>query len=324
MDAELFLKARKADWQALSTLLDKAEHDIRRLTTAEINDLGRLYRAASSDLALAQRDYPRHRLTQYLNQLVARGHSVLYRHEAVGVNRILGFVLSGFPQIYRQNVWFIVAATLLFFIPAIGAGLAIGIQPDNDRWLLPAETQELHQQLEEHRLWTEIPIEERPYSAFFIMRNNIQVAFLAFGGGVLAGLPSVYLLAYNGVMFGGLLGLTFHYGLAFDLLTFVFGHGFLELTVIMITGGAGLRLGWAVIRPGFLKRSDALRLAAGQAVWLVLGCIPLLVVAGTIEGFISPSEQIPWAVKLGVGLVTGLGLQAYVWLAGRPTGVIYR
>ncbi|MHC1782455.1 MAG: stage II sporulation protein M [Anaerolineaceae bacterium] len=317
MDAELFLKTHKSDWQALSALLDKAEKNISQLSTAEIADLGRLYRIASSDPALSQRDYSHHRVTQFLNQLVARGHSVLYRHEAVGLNRIIVFVISSFPRIYRQNVIFILAATVIFFLPAIGAGLAIGFQPDNDRWLLPSSAQELHQQLEDKQLWTEIPIEERPYSASFIMRNNIQVSFMAFSGGILAGLPSVYLLAENGLILGGLLGMAFHYGIGFELLTFIVGHGFLELTVIMIAGGAGLRLGWAVIHPGFLKRGDALGLAASQAVWLVLGCIPILIIAGLIEGFISPSDQFPWLVKFSVSLVTGLGLQAYVWLAGR-------
>jgi uncharacterized membrane protein SpoIIM required for sporulation len=317
MDIELFLKTRRTEWQAFSTLLDKAEKDIRQLTTTEISDLGRLYRAASSDLALSQRDFPGQRVTQYLNQLVARGHSLFYRHEPVGFKRISHFVLSGFPQVYRQNAWFILAAALLFFIPAIAAGMAIGFQPDNDRWLLPPQVQSLRQQIENHQLWTDTPIQDRPYSASFIMRNNIQVAFLAFGGGVLAGLPTTYLLAENGLILGGLLGLTFHFGIGFALLTFVVGHGFLELTVIMIAGGAGLRLGWAILHPGFVRRGDALRLAAGQAVWLILGCIPLLIIAGTIEGFISPSSEIPWAVKWAVGLVTGLGLQAYVWLAGR-------
>ena len=317
MDIELFLKTRKTEWQAFSALLDKAEKDIRLLTTPEIGDLGRMYRAVSSDLALAQRDFPRQRVTRYLNQLVARGHSLFYRHEPVGFKRITTFVLSGFPRVFRQNAWFILAAALLFCIPAIAAGLAIGFHPDNDRWLLPPSVQQLRQPIEDHKLWTNTPIAERPYSASFIMRNNIQVAFLAFGGGVLAGLPSVFLMATNGLILGGLLGLAFHYGIGFELLTFVVGHGFLELTVIMIAGGAGLRLGWAVIHPGFLKRGVALRLAAGQAVWLVLGCIPLLIIAGTIEGFISPSNDISWAVKWAVGLITGLGLQAYVWLAGR-------
>jgi uncharacterized membrane protein SpoIIM required for sporulation len=317
MDIEQFLKSRKADWQTLSVLLDKAENNVTQLTPAEIGDMGRLYRAASSDLALSRRDFSGHRVTQYLNQLVARGHSILYRHEPVGVKRIAGFILAGFPRVYRQNVRFILAACLLFFTPAIFAGVVVGIQPDNDRWLLPEWVQAQRHLIENHQLWTDIPIEERPYSASFIMQNNIRVAFLAFGGGVLAGLPTVYLMADNGLLLGGLLGLTFHYGVGFELLNFVIGHGFIELTVIMIAGGAGLRLGWAVLHPGFLRRGDALRLAAGQVVWLVLGCIPLLAVAGIIEGFISPAEQIPWAVKWAVGIVSGLSLQAYVWLAGR-------
>jgi uncharacterized membrane protein SpoIIM required for sporulation len=149
------------------------------------------------------------------------------------------------------------------------------------------------------------------------------VAFLACGGGVLVGLPTVYLMVENGLLLGGLLGLTFHYGIGFELLTFVIGHGFIELTVIVIAGGVGLRLGWAVLHPGFLRRGDALRLAASQAVWLVLGCVPLLMIAGMIEGFVSPSPQIPWAIKWAVGIVSGLSLQAYVWLAGRehPSGL---
>jgi uncharacterized membrane protein SpoIIM required for sporulation len=90
-----------------------------------------------------------------------------------------------------------------------------------------------------------------------------------------------------------------------------------ELSVIAIAGGAGLALGWAVVRPGLLRRRDALATAARKSVRLIVGCVPLLALAGLIEGFISPAESIPWPTKWGVGLVSGILLYSYLLLAGR-------
>jgi uncharacterized membrane protein SpoIIM required for sporulation len=111
--------------------------------------------------------------------------------------------------------------------------------------------------------------------------------------------------------------LTAHYGVGFELWSFVIGHGVIELSVIFIAGGAGLMLGWAVIHPGLLRRRDALAIAARKAVRLVIGCVPLLVRAGLIEGLISPAESIPWAAKWVLGLGSGLLLYSYLLLAGR-------
>jgi uncharacterized membrane protein SpoIIM required for sporulation len=128
-------------------------------------------------------------------------------------------------------------------------------------------------------------------------------------------------MVFNGLIIGGLTGLTAHYGVGFELWTFVIGHGIIELSTIFIAGGAGLMLGWAIIRPGLMSRRDALTVAARKAVRLVIGCVPLLVIAGVIEGFISPAEGIPWPVKWGIGLGSGLLLYAYLFLAGRrPDG----
>jgi uncharacterized membrane protein SpoIIM required for sporulation len=318
MQADQFYRSRQADWKTLTQLLDRSQGDIHPLSPEEINTLGRLYRAATSDLALAQRDFPGHRVTIYLNQLVARAHAVVYRSEPLALNRLLRFATAGFPGVFRETFPFILAATFLFVIPALLVSLGTLWQPETARWLLPAEVQSVIAGIEQQRLWTDIPIEERPYASSFIMRNNIQVAFLAFGGGVLAGLFTVWVMIYNGLILGGLTGLTAHYGLGFELWTFIIGHGVIELSVIFIAGGSGLMLGWAIIQPGLLRRRDALALAARKAVRLVIGCVPLLVIAGLIEGFISPAENIPWPVKWGVGLGSGVLLYSYLLLAGKP------
>lgn len=140
---------------------------------------------------------------------------------------------------------------------------------------------------------------------------------MAFGSGVLAGLVTAWIMVFNGLMLGGLTGLTAHYGIGFELWNFVIGHGVVELSVIFMAGGAGLSLGWAIIYPGLHRRRDALTMAARKSIYLILGCVPLLVLAGTIEGFISPNENIPWPVKWSVGIGTGILLYSYLLLAGR-------
>lgn len=317
MNAEQFYHSRRAEWQALSELVDQGERRASSLSPADVAALSRLYRAAAADLALAQRDFPEHRLTQYLNQLVARAHAVIYRGEPLALRRIRRFFTAGFPRTYRRAFPFILAAALLFVLPGLLAGLVTNWNPAASQWLLPPQVQELIPLIEEQELWTNIPVEERPYTSAFIMRNNIQVVFLSFAGGMVAGLLTLYIMIFNGLLIGGLTGLTAHYGVGFELWTFVIGHGIIELSVIFIGGGAGLMLGWAMLQPGLLRRRDSLALAARAAVRLIVGCVPLLVLAGAIEGFISPHETLPWPLKWGVGLGSGFLLYTYLFLGGR-------
>ncbi len=316
MATEQFIQARQADWQTLTHLLDQAQRSPRALSPQGVQQLGQLYRAAASDLAVAQRDFPDQRVTQYLNQLVARAHASIYRSEPLALGRLWRFVTTGFPRVYRELLPFTLASALFFIVPTIAAWAATAADPPSARWLLPPEVQALIPLIEDGQLWTDIPINERPYASSGIMRNNIQVIFLAFSGGMLAGLATVYILIFNGLLLGGLSGLTAHYGLAGELWTFVIAHGVVELSVIIMAGGAGLRLGWAIIHPGDYRRREALALAANRAVRLIIGCVPLLVFAGLIEGFISPAENLAWQLHWAVGLGSGALLYAYLFLSG--------
>ena len=143
------------------------------------------------------------------------------------------------------------------------------------------------------------------------------MAFLAFAGGVLLGLGTVYVLVSNGLALGSVLGAAHFYGVAPLLWSFVSPHGYLELTCIVIAGAAGLMLGDAMLRPGLLLRREALARAARRAVELVLGAAPVLIVAGLIEGFVSPSD-LPVAAKLVIGPLTGAVLYALLLSVGRP------
>jgi uncharacterized membrane protein SpoIIM required for sporulation len=169
--------------------------------------------------------------------------------------------------------------------------------------------------LSEQRIWTDVPVEERPYASTFIMSNNIRVAILAFGGGVTFGIFTVYVLVTNGLILGAVMGLAAHYGMGEALWTFVIGHGVIELSIIMISGGAGLQLAWALLNPGPYTRRDALTLAARRAVALAILAVPALVCAGLIEGFISPVPG-PLLLHAAVGLGSGALFYAYLGFAG--------
>ncbi len=149
------------------------------------------------------------------------------------------------------------------------------------------------------------------------MTNNIRVPFLAFAAGMTARIFTVYIMLFNGLNVGGVLGLTIYYGLGWELFNFMMAHGVIELTAIFIAGGAGLMVGKAILKPGLLRRRDAIVQATQKAVILALGCVPILFIAGLIEGFISPNEFIPWQVKWSVGIITGVLLQFYLLRTGR-------
>lgn len=321
MNVKQFFETRQQDWQKLSALLDQTQKNIEHLTPAEVKEMGVLYRSVTSDLALAQRDFPRERVTLYLNDLVARGHAILYQSEPLAIGRLIHFARAGFPQTFRATWPFFVISTLLFMVPALVSGFFLANQPQAAEWLLPG-SEALLNFLEKEELWTEVPLEERPYFSSFIMTNNITVAIYAFAGGALAGLFALFILVNNGLNIGGVFGLTAAYGLGFELATFAIGHGVIELTMIFIAGAAGLQVGWGIINPGLLKRRDSMVIAAKVAMRLILGCIPMLVIAGLIEGFVSPNESIPVWAKWAVGLVTGILLYGYLLFAGRGGGEI--
>jgi uncharacterized membrane protein SpoIIM required for sporulation len=317
MRTDEFYQSRKSDWEALSHLLDQSQKDMHGLSESQVQDLARLYRAVTSDLALAKRDFPRNEITAYLNQLVARAHAVVYRSEPLALKRLWTFAATSFPRLFRETWIFTFIAAMLFIIPAITSGIATYVRPESATLLLPPGAHRLIGIVEDKELWIDIPVEERPYASAFIMQNNIQVSFLAFASGLTAGLLTLWVLFLNGLMIGTLTGLTAYHGIGFELRTFVIGHGVVELSVIFMAGGSGLMLGWAILKPGLLRRKDSLAQAARKAVYLLLGAVPWLVIAGIIEGFVSPNENIAIPVKWIVGIVSGILLYSYLLLAGR-------
>lgn len=144
-----------------------------------------------------------------------------------------------------------------------------------------------------------------------IMTNNIKVAIFAFAGGITFGLVTVYLMVYNGIIIGALAALFWHHGKSYDFWAYIVPHGMIELTAIFIAGGAGLLMGYKLFVPGQYTRGYQLKQHAKRSVQLLLGTIPLFVIAGTIEGFITPAK-ISLEAKYFVAVLTVAGLILYV------------
>jgi uncharacterized membrane protein SpoIIM required for sporulation len=316
MLAEDFIAIKKPSWERLSAILDRSQlGGLSALSAEELSELGRLYRGATSDLAVARRDFSGHRVVDYLNGLVARAHGAVYGSRAARRGGIIDFYARAFPRTFRGTWAYTLAAFLMFLLPALGSFWVAYHDPAAGAALMPGIEDRIQDIRDKREWWKELN-DGNAAGASMIMTNNIQVAILAFAGGTLLGIFTLYLLAQNGLMLGIVAGAAQSLGFAANLWGFVAAHGVIELSVIFIAGGAGLQLGWSVIRPGLLTRRAALLLAARRAAQLLLGCIPLLVVAGTIEGFISPSE-LPLAAKLAVSFTSGIVLYSYLLLAGR-------
>jgi uncharacterized membrane protein SpoIIM required for sporulation len=316
MDPQQFISTREPGWHQLEDLLSRARRDPAGLSEQELVELGRLYRLATADLALAQRDYPSHPVNRYLNSLVARAHVQIYRSEPLSWRQLGYFFRHGFPALYRAFLPYTIVAFLLFAVPAVAAFLAVAADADRIFAFLGPSAAELVRTVERGRTWTDIGPSIRSAAAAGIMTNNIQVMFLTFAGGITAGLLTAWVLVQNGIVIGAVFGLLQAHDMAPLLANFVAAHGFIELSVIFLAGGCGLAMGDSLLRPGLQSRREALVGRAQDSVLLILGCIPLLVLAGLIEGFVSPSRLLA-PLKLVIGLGTGVALYTY-WLQPGP------
>lgn len=325
MVAEDFIAAKRPNWQRLESLLSKTQSArLQSLSAEELYELGRLYRQATSDLAVARREFPQHRVTEFLNGLVGRAHGAVYRNEATTWSRLREFVLVTFPQTWRALLPFTIVAFLFFALPALLAFVVSYRDPQQAGLVFPG-AESLAEQIKNKQEWWQDINNARGGNAALIASNNILVTIQAFAGGMLLGLLTIYAMINNGLMLGVVAGLSAFYGFSDRLWGFIAAHAAIELSVIFFAGGAGLQLAWAVLHPGLLSRGAALRVAAQRAIIIMIGCVPLLMIAGTIEAFISPSNLPIW-VKFAVSLGTGIALYSYLLGGGhrRPETNVHK
>lgn len=312
-----FVTRRKPGWDRLEVLLSTVERrGLRALRAEELSEVGRLYRWVTSDLAYSEGHQFDATLRAYLNRLAARGHAYVYGARTnLGGNRFTRFFTHAFPSEFRRSKWYILACAALFASAAALAYWLVITKPVNAYALLPADfIRPLHASLHDTNFNFNRDI--APIMSSEIMTNNIKVAIIAFAGGALLAIPTIYMLLFNGLMVGGLGALYAAAGYGYDYWATIAPHGCIELTAIVISAASGSMLAAPFFNPGRLTRGDALRRNAQRAGVLVLGVCCMLVIAGTIEAFFSPLRFSP-EVRLSVGAATIVLMTAYFGFAGR-------
>ena len=311
-----FVGRRQGTWDRLEALLKKANRGVRRLSPSEITELGRTYRATTSDLAYSLGSGYDGALTQYLNRLTARGHAVVYGSAAEsGGSRIGTFFSKTFPREFRRSISYVAICAAITIACSVLSYAVVRAHPAQAYALLPRELipDEIRKSLHDSNFGFDRSF--APTMSALIIANNVRVAIIAFSGAITLGALTVYIIAYNGLMLGGLGALFSNAGFGYDFWATIAPHGVIELTAIQIAGGAGLLLAAGVLFPQRLRRRDAIAANARRAGTLILGVASMLVVAGTIEGFISPQR---WAaeVRIAIGALTAVTMVLYFGLAG--------
>jgi uncharacterized membrane protein SpoIIM required for sporulation len=312
-----FIDERKDNWRRLEDLLGLLRGtSLKGLSRMEVREFGELYRRAATDLAIARAETRDPKLINYLNSLVIRAHGKIYRAEGEGVSIVRNFFLRDFPRTFRDNWRYMAVALGTFILFAIFGFIATWLDTDFTHFVYLSGIVE---QIQSGQKWWLALNESNQIGASFIMSNNIIVSIRAFAMGALLGVGAFYDIAFFGAHVGSVFGACYKVNppFALDLGTFVVGHGVIELSVVCFCGGAGMMIGYAIIDPGDLTRAQALKKKGMEAAKIVIGCACLLVVAGLIEGFISPSTSLPAAVKFGTGILSGLVMYSYLFLAGR-------
>ncbi len=315
MNLDRFLSDRAPSWRELRGLVAAARGRPERLGPVGVRRLGELYRSAAADLALARRRFPLDPSVAELADLVGRARHLVYAAPSRR-DSVLAFLGRGYWQRVRERPRLLLVSAALLLAPmALAAAWALD-DPAAAGRLAPgafegtAEPPPAGADLG-------LSVSERAALSSYIFTHNIKVAAAAFAGGITGGVLTAAALVFNGALVGVVTGLSAGAGTTGILVELVVPHGVLELSCIVVVGAAGLRVGWSLVAPGYRPRAEALVSEARAAVELVIGTALWLVVAGVVEGFVTPAGiGVAGAVATGVGLAALYW--ALVWRRGRP------
>tara|TARA_R110002126_G_scaffold169359_11_gene318353 strand:- start:24841 stop:25803 length:963 start_codon:yes stop_codon:yes gene_type:complete len=282
-----FLKKNADKWQEFEALLNKRSGN-------SADTIADLYIEVSNDLAFAQSNYPESKTTAYLNDLAIKAHDTLYRNKRVAWGRIIHFWKQEIPLIFADHQKELLYAFLVFTL-AIGIGvLSSEIEPDFIRSILGDGY--VNRTIENIKDGDPLAVykNERALNMFLgITVNNIRVSFIAFVFGLITSIGTGMVLFSNGIMVGTFFHMFYKYGIVTEAFLVVFIHGALELSVIVIAGAAGFVLGNSFLFPKTYSRYQAFTRAVRKGTKMVIGLVPIFILAGFLESFVTRYTEMP-------------------------------
>jgi len=313
-----------ARWSAFATKLAEANRrGLRGMTEDEVSEFVAEYREVASDLARlrtasAGRDND---ALFYVSRLVGAGHNLIYRRRAISTQTAWRFISVNVPREVRRSWRPILLAAFLLFAPMAVTAKAVIEQPALAEELLPQgmldrAEEGVAREKKGEKAYVEVKDFERPFMASAIIANNVQVTFMAFASGLTAGLLTVQVLVTNGVSIGAVVGLYVSRGIFHQIGMFVVPHSVLELSAICIAGGSGFLIAAALLMPGALTRRAALVVNGRRAVRLITATTMMLIIAGTLEGLLSPRVDVPDWTKFAAAAGSALLMLFYFTRGG--------
>lgn len=318
MQEREFIASGREVWERLAAAAAETRRvGVKRTGAAALQRMHDDYRRAAADLAYAQTHFPGSKTQAYLNRVVGQAHGELYGAAPHRLATAWRFLARDYPRLLRREWRPIAVAGALMIGAAVAGAIATYSDTALARLLLPAQFRDVSPaNLSETRQANADGAAMYPVIGSYIGVNNVQVAIMAFAGGITFGALTVYAMLQNGLMLGVLAALFTQAGATVGFWALIVPHGSLELPAIIIAGGAGLKMAGALLFPGDAPRSTALKAAAPVAARLLLGTLPLFAIAAAIEGFFTPTAASD-ALKLLVGAVLFALLVAYVLVPGR-------
>ena len=293
-----WIQKRRPHWDRLAGLLAQSDQaGLNQLSRAELQELALLYRQVAADLSVLRQDTTARTYAAYVNQLLARAHHIIYSGRKTNLLTLFRFLRDEYPLIFRRHIQYVIASLLISSACGLLGVVLTSARPEFMRHFVgPA----MIATMERHEMWTQSIVSIAPKETSRIMTNNLSVCFETFAGGISFGLLTLFSLYTNGMLLGVVGAACHHYGMSLALWSFVAAHGSLELPSIIIAGAAGLRLAQGMLFPSGYRWKDSVARGGIEATRLVSGIIPLLVIAGCLEGFFSPSHVAVW-LKFTVG-----------------------
>jgi uncharacterized membrane protein SpoIIM required for sporulation len=267
----------------------------------EPDEMAEQFTELVNDLGYSKTFYPQSKVTQYLNGLASRIYLGIYKNKKEETSRVWNFWKKELPLTVRKYHRELLYSLLLFLAFALMAVFSTA----QDQSFVRGVLGDGYMEMTEENIARGDPFgvykDKEPFQMFMaIALNNIKVSFMVFVGGFLASIGTIWILFENGMMLGAFQTFFFLRDLGWQSILVVWIHGTLEISAIIIAGGAGFIVGNSILFPGTHKRLDSVKRGAKDGLKLMVGLVPVFIVAGFLEGFITRHSTMPKAISISI------------------------
>lgn len=310
------LERRYSNWKELESLCAKVEGQRTPLSPEATLRFAALYRATCADLALADSYQLPQQTVTYLHHLVGRAHNQLYRSRKFDYRGWARELFEGIPQrLFRDGC--VRLAFLLFWGFFLGAMLLAYVDRGQAEQLVGKAMMEQLDEMYADEIGKGRDVHQSGAMAGFYIQHNTSIGLQCFASGLVFGVLGLFTLIFNAALLGGAFGYMASTESSGNFFNFVTAHGPFELTAIVLSAAAGMRMGFAIIHTGGWTRQAALFRAAQESVPTMSLAMLFFFFAALIEGFLSPSA-LPYAIKAAVAILSTAAIVVYIVVLGYP------